>query len=155
MHRCIDAYIHTYIHTYVHTYIHTYMLMYVYVYSRPTYLYTNFPNVQQRLAQVAQDDSAQTQQSEKQYSCATSTLLQQHCNTWQLLWIFHGSGALPYQGHLRTTTVNNRQRTWSQNNWGILNKQQWTTGRGLDPRALGDSQQHSANIHKPQWQRQR
>ena len=148
MHTYQHAYIHTYIHTYIHVNIH------IYVHSRPTYLYTNFPNVQQRLVQVAQDDSAQTQQSEKQYSGATSTLLPQHCNTWQLLWIFHGSGTLPDQGHLHTTAVNNRQRTWSQNNRGILNKQQWTTGRGLDPRALGDSQQHSAKVHKPQWRRQ-
>ena len=36
----------------------------------------------------------------------------------QLPWIFHGSGALPNQGHLQATAVNNRQRTRSQNTGG-------------------------------------
>ena len=36
----------------------------------------------------------------------------------QLPWIFNGSGALPNQGHLQATAVNNRQRTWSQNTGG-------------------------------------
>ena len=59
----------------------------------------------------------------------------QHCiQQGKLLWIFHGSGALPNQGHLQATAVNNRQRTWSQNTGGFS-----TT---------------LSTTHKPQWQRQ-
>ena len=146
------TYIHTYLPTYLPTYLrtHTYMLIYIYVYSRPTYLYTNFPNVQQRLAQVPQDDSAQTQQSEKQYSCATSTLLQQHWNTWQLLWIFHGSGALPNQGHLQATAVRKQPESLDPSTLGNFqqNKAVAQQRRGLDPRKLGDSQQNKLPNNK-------
>ena len=51
----------------------------------------------------------------------------QDCNSGdrhsqQLLWILHGSGALPNQGHPQATAVNNRQRTWSQSTGGFSTK---------------------------------
>ena len=50
-------------------------------------------------------------------ACATNGLRQQRAasavqhNVQQLPETFHGSGALPNQGHLQATAVNNRQRT--------------------------------------------
>ena len=63
--------IHTYVQTYIHTYTHTYMFISKYLYSRPTYLYTNiqtFDNVWLKTT-VPRDNSERNK-----HSCACSTL---------------------------------------------------------------------------------
>ena len=87
----------------------------------------------------------------------------QHCNSryniWQLLWIFHGSGALPNQGHLQATAVNNRQRTWSQSTGGFsttLSKHTHTNHNGSASRwgdnSLGSNTQTQTETSNIWWQ---
>ena len=97
------------------------MLIYKYVYRKPTYLCT----VDQTFNNVWLKWFKTTAQCPKERKHTAARV--QHCNSrdWhsqQLLWIFHGSGALPNQGHLQATPVNNRQRTWSQNTGGFSTK---------------------------------
>ena len=110
------------------------MLIYKYVYSRPAYLCTDDPDAQQRLAQVAQDDRPSDQQREniqlREFKTATAgtDTVNSFCEFYMV-------------AELCLTR-------------GIPKQQQWTTGRGLDPRALGDFQQNTPSTYTQQWRQQ-
>ena len=123
------------------------------------------PSVQYRYNNT--DVCTATAETKGSNTCTGSTTF---VTTTQLsyLVILHGSGALPYQGHLQATAVNNRQRAWSQNTGGLstilhtthkeqhdkqqrkqqLNNNTLTTGRSSDSKTLEELQQNSA---KQQW----
>ena len=73
----------------------------------------------------------------------------QHCNSrdrhcQQLLWILHGSGALPNQGHLQATAISKQRRGLDPIILGDPQQHKAVAQqrRGLDPRTMGDSQQN-------------
>ena len=75
-------------------------------------------------------------------------------NRGKLLWIFHGSGALPNQGHLQATAVNNRQRTWSQNTGGFsttLSTTQTTMAAPADDEATALAATHKLKLKPPTY----
>ena len=70
------------------------------------------------------------------------------------LALLHASGALPCQGHLQATAVNNRQRAWSQNTGGLSTVLRTTShntqGTTLQTTEKAAAKQHSGHRRR-QW----
>ena len=127
MYVCMHAYMHVCIVKYQHCLLHSYWWS------------TSWPNIKalgQPGSQLLREQIGSTTiQRVQQMDCVNSAQLQQ-CSI-----MFNSCLKLFMVAELCLTR-------------GISKQQQWTTGRGLDPRALGDPQQDTTSTHTQQCQRQ-